>query len=292
MDLIGALNSNNTLAAVDAAMELEQDNNPRPYLGASIMGDPCPRKLWYGFRWYARPTFFAKTLRAFEDGHRTEDLMAERLRLVLGSQLETHDPVTGKQFGFVACDGHVRGHCDGLIQGGLKEAPQTAHVWEHKATNESKFKKLEKLIAQHGEKAALVEWDEIYHGQAQVYMMMFGMTRHYLTVTTPGGRDHISVRTELNKKFAESLMKRAQGIIASDKPPPRMNEDPTFYLCKWCDYQQHCHYDAAPDITCRSCSHSYAAESGKWYCDQKEEYLDRTAQEMACHDHDVISRAD
>ena len=45
---------------------------------------------------------------------------------------------------FVACDGHVRGHCDGLIQGGLKEAPQTAHVWEHKAVNETKFKKPEK----------------------------------------------------------------------------------------------------------------------------------------------------
>ena len=235
MDLTEALNSNNTLAAVDAAMELEQDNNPRPYLGASIMGDPARASSGYGFRWYAKPTFMAKTLRAFEDGHRTEDLMAERLRLVLGSQLETHDPVTGKQFGFVACDGHVRGHCDGLIQGGLKEAPQTPHVWEHKAVNPQKFAKLEKLIAQHGEKAALVEWDEIYYGQAMVYCLMFGMTRHYLTVTTPGGRDHISVRTELNKKFAESLMKRAQGIIASDKAPAAHEWNPTFYLCKWCD---------------------------------------------------------
>ena len=68
-------------------------------------------------------------------------------------------------------------------------------------------------------------------------------------------------------------MKRAQGIIASDKPPPRMNEDPTFYLCKWCDYQQHCHYDAAPEITCRSCSHSYAAENGSGSASREEEYL-------------------
>ena len=47
------------------------------------------------------------------------------------------------------------------------------------------LKSQKKLIAQHGEKAALVEWDEIYHGQAQAYMMMFGMTCHYLTVTIP-----------------------------------------------------------------------------------------------------------
>ena len=139
MDLTQALNSNNTLAAVDAAMELEQDNNPRPYLGASIMGDPCPRKLWYGFRWYAKPTFMAKTLRAFEDGHRTEDLMAERLRLVLGSQLETHDTVTASSL--VCC---VRRPCARPLRradtGWSERGAPDAHVWEHKATNETSLK--------------------------------------------------------------------------------------------------------------------------------------------------------
>ena len=43
--------------------------------------------------------------------------MAERLRLVPGIDLETYDPVTGKQFGFVEIDGHFRGHADGLILG-------------------------------------------------------------------------------------------------------------------------------------------------------------------------------
>lgn len=281
--------ANSTLAALDTEMELLQDTKPRPYLGASAVGDGCDRKLWYGFRWFAVVTFDAATLRKFDDGHRTEDLMAERLRLVPGVNLETIDPITGKQFGFVDIDGHFRGHADGLIIG-IKEAPSTKHVWEHKSVSDSVYKKLQKAIKDHGEKAALEKWNETYFGQAQVYMKQFDCTRHYMTVTTSGGRDHLSLRTEYNAKFADHLMARAANIIGSDTPPPRISNDRTFFKCKWCNYTDICHGQEAPEINCRTCIYSYASERGTWACEKFARVLDRTDQEAACNVHTTIPK--
>jgi len=281
IDVTALAMGNSTLAAVDTEMEMRQDNKPRPYLGGSAIGDDCDRKLWYGFRWYKVITFRADTLRRFDDGHRTEDLMAERLRLVPGVHLETVDPVTGKQFGFQEIDGHFRGHADGLILG-IKEAPNTKHIWEHKSVSDSVYKKLQKAIKDHGEKNAIEKWNGTYYGQIQVYMKLFDCTRAYHTVTTSGGRDHLSVRTEYNAKFAQHLMDKAAGIIGSDSPPQRLSNDRTFFKCKWCDYTDICHGTEAPEVTCRSCIYSYASERGTWACEKFARILDRADQEAAC----------
>src|SRR5690625_5842237 len=88
-----------TLLAVDEQMEARQQSRFRPYLGMSAIGGPCDRRLWLEFRWADKPRFEARTLYMFDDGHRTEDLMAARLRMVPGITLHTVDPSTGRQFG-------------------------------------------------------------------------------------------------------------------------------------------------------------------------------------------------
>ena len=86
-----------TLVAVDAAIELRGNaEQHRPYLGMSAIGRACSRALWYGFRWCSPNTFDAATLKRFEDGHRGEDIQADRLRLVEGIELLTIDPRTGR----------------------------------------------------------------------------------------------------------------------------------------------------------------------------------------------------
>ena len=87
----------------------------------------------------------ASSIRAIEDGYNGEAVMAARLRMVPGIQLQTVDPATGEQFAVEAVGGHVRGHLDGVISG-VVEAPKTPHVWEHKQVNEKKFNDLRKLV--------------------------------------------------------------------------------------------------------------------------------------------------
>lgn len=275
-----------TLDAIDAAIVGAQDQMPRPYLGMSGVGHPCDRKNWYDFRWSDRPAFDAATLKRFEDGHRGEAVQAERLRLVAGVELHTLTP-GGEQYGFALCGGHFKGHMDGAIHG-LLQAPKTWHVWEHKQVGETKLKKLASLKAEVGEKAALKEWEEVYHGQAQLYMRCSGMDRHYLTCSTPGGRDTISVRTDADHAFADRLIARAQRIIDAAEPPPRISERADWYQCKLCDHHAVCHGSAVPLPTCRSCAHVTPVADGEWHCARHAKRLDVAEQKAACQAHRYI----
>lgn len=229
-----------TLKAMFEAIEAIEAQKPRRgYLGASSIGDDCERKLWYQFNGYPREPMKYKGTLATEDGHRCEDLMAAALRLVPGIELWTVDDA-GAQFGFEKYEGKYQGHYDGVILG-LLQAPKTPHVWEHKACNEKKYDKLKKCIEDYGEKNALEQWDEIYFGQAQTYMGELSLTRHYLTVSTPGFRDVISCRTEFDPVRYDGYDRKAQRIITAKTPPARISEMKTFFKCKWCDYAEICH---------------------------------------------------
>jgi hypothetical protein len=257
-----------TLDAVDAAIEARGNAEPeRPYLGMSAIGRPCSRELWYGFRWCSKKDFDAATLKRFEDGHRTEDLVADRLRLAPGVTLYTIDPRTGGQFGHKDIAGHFRGHMDGCIQG-LLQAPKRWHVWEGKATNEKKQSKLQKLKQEKGEKHALAEWDEVYYSQGVLYMHYSGMDRHYLTCDSPGGRTTVSVRTNANPAAAKALIEKARRIIQSPEPLAKISDRPDWYQCRWCDHHAVCHEGQIPQASCRTCAHATPEMQGdgRWSC--------------------------
>jgi hypothetical protein len=279
-----------TLAAVDAALEAASaQEQRRPYFGMSQAGGECARQLWLRLRWALAETFPARTLKAFADGHAGEALQAERLRLVRGVTLHTHDEA-GEQFGLEALGGHMRGHLDGVIVG-LLQSPKTAHVWEHKQVNPDKFKALQKAITDKGEKDALEAWDGVYFAQAQLYMKHAHLTRHYLTVSTPGGRETISVRTEYQADKATALVERAEKIVFAEQPPERISTDATFYLCKWCSFHSLCHDTAAPAVSCRTCAHATPERDGTWTCAHNDcDVIPIEFQRVGCDDHRYIPR--
>lgn len=280
------LSTDPTLDSVNSVIEATQDRDPRNYLGMSSIGKSCERELWYQFRFALFPFFDAKSLKRFEDGHHGEDLQAKRLRMVPGITLMTVDENTGNQYGFEFIGGHLKGHMDGAILG-LLQAPKTWHVWEHKQVDQKKFDKLNKLKAEHGEKNALEKWDEIYWAQAIMYMGATGMTRHYLTCSTPGGRETTSVRTNVNPAAFERLMAKAQRIVTAQEPPPRISDDPDWFQCKFCDFREICHGTAAPLPTCRSCCHATPELDGnaRWSCARHQADLSVEEQREGCQAH-------
>ena len=84
----------------------------------------------------------------------------------------------------------------------------------------------------------------MYWGQAAVYMHKFDLTRHYLTVSLPGGRDVDSCRTECDPVFAMALEAKANRIAEAKEPPERIGKA-DFYVCKWCRFRKVCHGEAA-----------------------------------------------
>ncbi len=229
-----------TIAAVNAAIEAEQSPHVSKNIGFGEIGKECELALWNKINLNIPEIFNADTLRIFRNGHEDEAQMAADLRLVEGITLHTHDPDRGnKQYKLDALGGRFTGRLDGVILG-LKQAPATWHVWEHKSTKQEKFNKLKKLISSLGEKVALKEWDFVYYCQAQSNMYHAELDRHYMTVGTPGLREVISLRTELDKPFAEFLVQKAKRIIEAKVPPAKIG-GPDFYVCKMCRFYGECH---------------------------------------------------
>ena len=280
-----------TLVAADKVLEDYENSKPsRTYLGMSSIGRSCSRELWYSFRWCDDVVFDSGTHKRFLDGHHGEDVQAKRLQMVSGVDLKTIDYRTGKQFGFIDIGGHFRGHMDGIIKG-ILQASKTPHVWEHKQVNESKFKKLDKLRQDYGEKGALEKWDYTYYSQAVLYMSYSGLTRHYLTCSTPGGRATTSVRTEPDGQAVERLKEKAHQIIASTFPPPRINDSPSWYECIYCNYEGICHGNKAPKVSCRTCVHLTPlldTMAGNWKCERFGILVDTEHQRVGCRDHVFI----
>jgi CRISPR/Cas system-associated exonuclease Cas4 (RecB family) len=211
----------------------------RGYLGASLIGDACARKIWYTYQGYERKPFSAETLWKFADGHRTEDLIAERLRSLPFIELHTHDE-NGFQFGFSDFDGKFKGHCDGFIKG-ILQAPNVWHVWECKASEKKKYDEFTKLVTTMDTKRVLKKWNENYYAQAQLYMHYFKIDRHYTTVAKAGGRDIMTCRTEYEPEIAEYYRDRAWQIINATQEPMRISDKPDFWLCRFCDFSEVCH---------------------------------------------------
>lgn len=228
-----------TLEAVHRAVENIENTKPkRTYLGASILGHQCERFIYYqlNFAEKSEPISF-KGLYCIEDGHRTEHLIKDRLRLLPNIELFDIDPETNQQIGFM--EDRFGGHVDGIIRG-LLQAPKTWHIFEAKCCNEKKFNELQKCKDKYGEKSALEQWDFIYYVQAQIYCGKMELDRHYLVCATPGGRDMISCRTEFNKSFYESMLHKKDRILKAQDPPTRISERKEFYVCCWCSFKDFC----------------------------------------------------
>ena len=280
---------------IDAVMDTVQKTateEVRGYVGCSSLGAECNRQLQYQFWWAMAAVFNAPTLLRFADGHRTEDLTNERFQATPGITLK---PVgkDGRQWAVTALSGHLRGHLDGLIKG-LLESPKTWHVYEVKATNEAKFRKLDRLKIKHGEKKALEQWDWVYFTQAQLYMGLTKLKRHFTVVCTPGGRDMTSVRTEFQKDVFDEALAKATDIIQADELPPRISEDEEFYLCRWCQFSDLCHGGKTAKMNCRTCAHSTAVmnpetadtkEFGTWRCEFHDKTLGFKEQRKGCPKH-------
>lgn len=265
-----------TLEAIEQAVVAASDDGLRQHLGASLIGRPCERALWYAFRWSKRSTFDGRMLRLFARGQREENSLAELLRAA-GANVVQNDPNSGEQYRFG--NGHFGGSMDGACNG-LPDAPLTWHVIEMKTHGKKSFDEL----AANGVQTAKPE----HYAQMQCYMAWSGMTRAlYMAVCKDDDRLHLE-RIDYDREAADKLFAKAQRIIDAPEPLPGISTRPDWYQCKLCDYSQICHGEAMPLPTCRSCAHVTPTADGHWYCERNSKTLDVTAQKAGCQGHRYI----
>lgn len=263
-----------TRDAIFAAYEADRDDGFRPHLGASHIGKPCERALWYDFRWVTPARFPGRILRLFETGQLEEARLVRNLRRTGATVLDV-DPATGRQWRVEAHGGHFGGSLDAVALG-LIEAPRTWHVVEFKTHSAKSFREL-------GAKG-VAEAKPQHAAQMQVYMHLTGLTRAlYVAVCKDTDDLHVE-RVSADREAGERLLAKAKRVIDAARPPARISDDPAWWECRLCSHHAVCHDSAAVAGTCRSCLHASPVEGG-WHCARWDAALDTGAQRAACAKH-------
>lgn len=265
--------------AVDAAVESGHEESERTYLGASVIGEPCERKLWYAFRWAHEPErFVGRMLRLFRTGHHQEDLIIADLRRA-GLEVSDRDPDTGEQWEYRAIGGHFRCHPDGFVTK-VPGAPVARHGLEVKTHNAKSFAEIEK----HG-----VEVAKPTHGAQMQMEMELGGAERCLYVAV--NKNDESMRTERVKRDPArslNLLAKAERIIKADAAPHRIKDDPDAWPCRACPALLVCHADVFARRNCRTCLHARPVidgDAGEWTCTKFDTVLSDEAQREGCHAH-------
>jgi len=264
---------------IDTRLKVEQmiedgliTQKPRPYLGMSMLAEPCQRKLWYGFRMCSELKISPRVNRLFGRGHNEEPIIQNDLRKI--GVICLVDP--NNQPEFIDGNGHMKGHPDDQLLN-IPDAPKTPHLGEYKTHNKKSFTHLQK----HGLKKS----KPIHYGQMQVYMRKWGLIRGLYVAVCKDDDSRYYERVTLDIQYADELLKKGRDIISSETPPSKRFTDPEYYECKWCNYYEICHHGILPLKNCRTCYYGDIHDEGKWKCSGHKIELSFQQQQIGCHRH-------
>lgn len=228
----------------------------RSHMGASGIGDECPRKIWYNFRWAKKPSFDGRMLRLFNRGH-LEEARFIALLLMIGAQVYQQDE-NGNQFRISDAGGHFGGSGDGIVYGIPDLPPGAPALCEFKTSGENPFKKLVK----EGVRNAKFE----HFVQMQVYMRKMGIPiALYMAVNKNTDEIHAEL-VPLDIEVADQFIERGSKIVFYPTSPDRISNSPGWWACRFCDFLDICHKEGEPEKNCRTCSYGVPEEDGTWKC--------------------------
>lgn len=274
-------------------------------IGLSSIGDDCQRKIWYGFRRCKMPKHSPRIKRLFSRGHLEEPRFIDYLQGI-GCKIYPFDTnyklyynnitsefkvATSPDDGFVdvsehvgfvhdanrqgvefpvqwrvsAVHGHVAGALDG--KGYLPESYgiDGQILFEFKTHGDKSFKDLQKQ----GMKMS----KPLHYAQCCAYGYLSNLNYACYVAVNKNTDDLYIEVVALNQKTGEALIQKAERIVTIQEPPPRLHENPTFWICKGCDYFSICHAKEQVHKNCRSCKHAEAVKDKQWVCNKHSQIL-------------------
>lgn len=231
----------------------------RNHLGASVIGEACEALNWFQLRWVHNPNPGGRMYRLFQRGHREEPFVIAHYRK-LDFVVNELDPATGKQWRLIGHHGHFGGSCDG--RGYLPPRYGYAREvgYEIKTANANQFKKLLKA-------GSVSIWKPRYARQMDVYGTAWGIEIFvFITVNKDDDDKFIEFYLVQNVE-GHRLYQKAERILTARTRPPRLSDHPAFEGCRYCDFNNHCHKGAMPEVNCRSCKLAIPTFEGQWHCE-------------------------
>jgi hypothetical protein len=278
----------NLMKAIDNYCVQLYSEGHRHHLGASVIGDDCAARVWFGFRWVLTEQYIdhktgqditAQRKRLFNRGHKEEARFIEWLRGA-GVIVDEFQADGKTQFRISGCSGHFGGSLDGkgifpkeLIG---KELPHM--LLEFKTSSSKYFPDLK-------EKGVKINKVRHYR-QMCLYGKHYGLKYAcYFCVNKDTDEIYIEV-IELDWKVAEELELAAAMIINSPTVPKKISENSSYYECRYlCAYKNICHKKAAVEVNCRSCKFAVPSSEGKWFCTHFNGIIPKDFLPKGCQNH-------
>lgn len=268
----------------------------RDHLGASILGGNCGRSIWLSWRWFTLPSFEGRTLRLFNRGHLEEGRFIALL-LMIGCKVYQHD-TNGKQYRVTFANGYGGGSGDGVAIN-LPDLPAgTPALVECKTHGEKSFNELagpadewRKCVT--GEAftgKGVREAKHEHYVQMQIYMARMGIPVGIYLATNKNTDDLYAEIVEYDSLVANQFLDRAEKLVGMGTPPPRINNSPGYYVCRFCDHRPVCHLKAEPQKNCRTCSHVRLTTGGVWSCGLTDKQLTPAEQRLGCPQHKKVEQ--
>lgn len=306
------------------------DGGHRRHLGASLIGEECKRKLWYIFRWVKHEKTTGRQQRLFNRGHLEEFRFIEWLEGIgvqvwaddltnntlwfhaesdsytltkAGEEaddlcepiFENHphfkqhkeraraDGLEFPQYRISAVNGHFGGSLDGIARLPERFGIDEPVLLEFKTNGTGKgFSDLK-------DKGMSVSKPQ-HFAQTSTYGFKYSFNYVlYLNICKNDDDLHVEV-AKLDHKLGEQMEHKAEQIICSDTPPPKLSENPTFFKCKFCHFSEICHKGAVAEVNCRSCKFAKPAENGEWYCKTHNGIIPSDFISKACPEYKAITQ--
>ncbi len=208
---------------IDESLIIRKEER-RDYIGASSIGHPCERKVWYEFHDYEREPFSKKQLRTFAIGKHLESMILDCLE---EAGVMLHIPQ--KDY-FDNTIGLFRGTPDCIWLDDLKTSKA---IIEIKTARDSSFN----IFVKKG----LREWQSPYYAQIQAYMGMSGIHEGYVIALNKDTSEIHDEQVFFDEYYYDDLRRKVMRIIESKDPLPRINNNSLFLVCRSCPFKGICH---------------------------------------------------
>lgn len=267
--------------AINEHLEKNQEDSRRDHLGASLIGRPCDRQIWYDWRWSNPQKHSGRMLRLFNRGHREEDRFMEWL-LPVCEKFWPIDPRTGKQINVSDYFGYFGGSLDGVMRN-PRGYEKGDYLTEFKTHNDKSFQKLTTI----GVKDAKPE----HYAQMQTYLHYKTQLKAAIYVAINKNDDSLYIETiEKNESWwLDNVKPKVERILLSRDPPKRMEmASPNYFYCKhFCTFKDQCWDNANPAKSCRTCAFVKVTDEG-WKCGKTTFLLSSDKQRIGCDQYERL----
>lgn len=209
-------------------IEKTHQDEKRLYIGASSIGHPCYRYIWYSMKGMRGNGLDAKNYITFEIGKRLETVILEYLEKA-DINVERAN-TNNKHLLFKDRDIDIfRGHADAILHFGCDNPA----VLEIKTAKNSSFEQFKNK--------GLFKWSEIYYAQLQSYMGMSDIKQGVLLAINKDNSELHCEWVNFDAGYYARLRDKAMTIERSTSEPEKINQSPLYMLCNRCCFKSICH---------------------------------------------------